>query len=189
MLERALAAASPASGVGTRGTSNPIEKPVEKPVAKPIERVGNPRLAGRQIYGGGYSALESYLYFSHAALEFLKRKGDKPNIIHVHDWRVPPPQSWRCTRETHDTESSASIPHPPSLPPPGQPSRPGPPACHAAQNAEWNGQSGQNGTDRTQGGALSRAQHRIRRRPALRARLRPAALGATVVAGTPRRSA
>ena len=46
--------------------------------------------AGRQIYGGGYSPLEAYLYFSHAALEFLQRRGDKPDVLHVHDWHTAP---------------------------------------------------------------------------------------------------
>lgn len=45
---------------------------------------------GKAIYGGGYSSTEAYLYFSNVALEFMRRMGQQPDIIHVHDWHTSP---------------------------------------------------------------------------------------------------
>ena len=42
---------------------------------------------GGGIYGGSYNETEAYLYFSRAALEFLKASGRQPQIIHVHEWQ------------------------------------------------------------------------------------------------------
>ncbi|CAN0839023.1 Glycogen synthase [Linum grandiflorum] len=43
---------------------------------------------GKHVYGGSYSELDAYLFFSRACLEWMQVTGIQPDIIHVHEWQT-----------------------------------------------------------------------------------------------------
>jgi starch synthase len=43
---------------------------------------------GDRIYGGSYNEAEAYLFFSRAALEYIKVSGCQPNVVHCHEWQT-----------------------------------------------------------------------------------------------------